>query len=143
MLAGPSLTEGFPTTYPAVRKLEFDSNTWDLHDVITYNADIHTANNNNATSLKWDVLYAFRNNYNMIDLSPKSFEDLHVRMSKKNSSEWELYRGGNNGLLPNYYCSGYIKSGQLFPAVDNCNEVCEGDCKNNWIAWLNGTISSP
>ena len=143
MLAGPSLTEGYPATYPAIRKLQFTTETWDLFDAITYNADIHTANNNNLTSLHWNTLYSFRENYNMDDLSVASFADLHTRMAMNNSKEWELYRGGNNGTTSNYYCSGYVKEGQLFPAVYNCNAICEGDCKTNWIDWLKGLIASP
>jgi len=35
MLPGPSLTEGYPATNPALRLLKFDANTYDLQDVIT------------------------------------------------------------------------------------------------------------
>ena len=144
MLAGPSLTEGYPATYPAIRKLQFTTETWDLYDAITYNADIHTANNNNLTSLPWKLLYSFRENYKMNDLSMKSFADLHTRMSMNNSKEWEMYRGGNDErTTSNYYCSGYVKEGQLFPAVYNCNKICEGECKTNWIQWLKGLIAAP
>jgi hypothetical protein len=89
-------------------------------------------------------LYSFRENYKMNDLSMKSFADLHTRMSMNNSKEWELYRGGNDErTTSNYYCSGYVKEGQLFPAVYNCNAICESECKTNWIQWLKGLIAAP
>ncbi len=60
MLAGPSLTEGFPATSPALRRLEFStSGSWALEEAVTLSADIHDANRKNATELTWSMLYTF------------------------------------------------------------------------------------
>jgi hypothetical protein len=106
MMAGPSLTEGYPATFPAIRRLDFDaSNNWELYDATTFNADLHDANNNrNVSTLKWQKLYSFRDDFQMSDLSPQSFSQLIERMSIGGSSEWELYRGGSNGTTPNIFC---------------------------------------
>jgi len=142
MLAGPSLTEGYPATYPAVRRLDFDTETWDLYDATTFHTDLHDANSKNMSSLQWEKLYSFREHFGMPDLSTGSFSALIERMSETNSLEWELYRGGNNGTTPNVYCSGYTNKGAPFAAKNPCTVDCLGACKTNWIAWLNGSVAA-
>ena len=48
LIPGPSLTEGWPATNPSVRLLEFDAETFELVDIHTYAADLHSANIKNG-----------------------------------------------------------------------------------------------
>ena len=55
LLPGVSLTEGFPATNPALRLLEFDPETFELHEAYTYYADLHAANADPQTGPVWDL----------------------------------------------------------------------------------------
>ena len=137
MLAGPSLTEGFPATSPALRRLEFSTTgSWALEDVVTLSADIHDANRKNATDLVWNTLYSFTEQYNMTDLSPASFAALASRMAIESSPEWGVYRGVTRHSL---FCSGYNPTTAQMSANSPCAVLCSPECKASWISWLNGT----
>lgn len=150
MLAGPSLTEGWPATDPAFRVLEFsaepDTSRWGLLDAHTFAADLNEGNSPPGTDrrshhekdLRWKLLYSFTDKFGMRELSPSSFEKLASRMRHPFSFEWEQYRGKGNGSI---YCSGYNSTSAPFTAHHPCTTPCRGDCKDVWVAWLNGSQS--
>jgi hypothetical protein len=150
MLAGPSLTEGFPATDPAFRVLEFsaanDDTRWALLDAHTFAADINAANGppgtdrrtHHAGDLAWKKLYSFTEAFEMPDLSPAAFEALAARMHDPGSHAWDVYRGRGNGSV---FCSGYDSASSAFAEHSPCTTVCEGVCKDVWVAWLNGSQS--
>lgn len=134
-LPGPSLTEGWPATNPAVRLLEFDPDTYELADMRTYNADLHHANAGNE--LQWRLEYSFRSFFGMDDLSPKSFAELVSQLADAHdpAGMWHAYRGRGDGCL---FCSGYESSSAPFAPIYPC-KPCVGQCKTDYINALNGT----
>lgn len=121
LLPGPSLTEGWPATNPALRLLEFDRDTFELLDVQTYTADLHAANK--AGSLDWGLEYSFKDKFSMPDMSPASFGALADRMSAAAAEEWQAYRGMGYGSL---FISGYTNTTAPvpFPSTLIQKKVC-------------------
>jgi hypothetical protein len=138
ILPGPSLTEGFPATNPAVRELIFDAETFALVDAKTYTANLHAANAAGG-KLEWALEYAFSTEYGMPDMSVASFEALHASFARDNSSLWHKYKGQGDGSL---YCKEYTSATAPFPPAYPC-ETCDGACKALWVSTLNGTNVPP
>jgi len=141
IIPGVSLTEGWPAMNPGVRMLEFDDVTWELLDMKTYTADLHTANKQG--SLDWGLEYSFKEKFGLDDLSPQSFAALHGKfMQEENEggpSLWEEYIGKGAGSL---YCKGYTSETASFKPIYDCLPVtAEG--KKVWITTLNGTATAP
>ena len=136
LIPGPSLTEGYPATNPSLRLLEFDSATYELLDMHTYTADLHAANRA-GSHLAWELEYSFKSEFDMPDLSARSFELLAARLAAPaGDSAWEKYRGDGNGCL---YVGGYSRAGAPFPPKDP-TEACDGTCRASMVAELNATM---
>ena len=136
LIPGPSLTEGYPATNPSLRLLEFDSATYELLDMHTYTADLHAANRA-GSHLAWELEYSFKSEFDMPDLSARSFELLAARLAAPaGDSAWEKYRGDANGCL---YVGGYSRAGAPFPPKDP-TEACDGTCRASMVAELNATM---
>ena len=138
-MPGPSLTEGYPATNPALRVLEFDASTYELLDMHTYTADLHAANTApRGDPLRWGLEYSFRDQFNMSDLSAASFEALAARLAADGSAAWHEYKGRGSGALA---CQRYRDSTAPFAAISpGCPACPDGSaCKRDWIELLNGT----
>jgi hypothetical protein len=132
LLPGPSLTEGWPATNPALRLLEFNA-AFELAAVRTYYADLHEATAAGAPPA-WRLEYDFAQQYGMADLTPASFEQLAARLAQNGSAAWADYRGKAGGL----YCTKYDEAGAPFAPIYPC-KACGGACKAGWIRYLNAT----
>lgn len=129
ILNGPSLTEGFPATNPAVRLVGFDA-AHSLTSVRTYYADLHDANRVGA--LNWTLEYDMREHFAMRDLSPASFEALHARLAADDAL-WGEYRGRGAGTV---FVTRYAGTGAANPPTP-----CVGACRAQAIATLNQTTA--
>lgn len=140
MLPGPSLTEGWPATNPSLRLLEFDAKTFALVDAHTFTADLHSANKNNASEMDWKLEYSFKSTFSMPDLSPSSFAELNAKLAgPKGDAEWLKYRGQGDG---SFYVGGYNGQTAPFSPIDPAT-VCNGTCRDSFVASLNATNFRP
>ena len=139
IIPGPSLTEGWPATNPALRLLTFDAESFELLEMKTFYADLHAGNKKSPPSLDWQLEYDFRKKFGMADLSPASFEALHAKMASEGSALWQTYRGQGDGSL---FCTKYDGKSAPFKPTDPC-AVCDGACKSAWLQHLNGTATPP
>jgi hypothetical protein len=124
LFASPSLTEGYPATFPALRRIEVDASTYDVLDVTTFYGNLTRANEDWA--FVWEQEYSFKESYGLPDLSPASFVALVDSMAADNSTDpsapWEVF------------WRSYTKS------YDGPSYTpCEGPCKEGVVGFLNGT----
>lgn len=123
LFVGPSLTEGYPPTNPALRRVRLDTDSLDVLDVITSYGNITQANEDWA--FLWEHEYSFIDTYTSLknNLSADSFANLVTVMNETdNNVEWD-----------SYYTFNY-KSYQGPSSLP-----CTGPCKSAEIAFLNGS----
>jgi hypothetical protein len=121
LFVGPSLTEGYPPTNPAIRRVRIDSNTFQILDILTQYGNITQGNIDWA--FLWQNEYTFMNAYSTLqDMSANSFNQLVEAMNETNSDEWIKYYQYNYKM--------YTGPSSL---------PCTGPCKSAEIAFLNGS----
>jgi len=117
--AGPSLTEGYPPTNPALRRYEADA-AFDVVDLVTASGNITRANE------QWAFVFSqesrFTAQFGLPDASAASFEQLVARMAADGSADWAAFYA--------LRFKGYAGS---TPACD------AGACKAFILAEANGT----
>ena len=120
LFGGPSLTEGYPPSNPALRRYEADA-SFRVVDYTTASGNITLANE------RWAFLFEeefrFTTAFGAADASAASFEQLVARMAADGAPEWDAfyrlrYKGYVGGSTP--ACAG-------------------GDCKAFILAQTNGT----
>jgi hypothetical protein len=121
LFVGPSLTEGYPPTNPALRRVRIDTVSLDVLDIITSYGNITKANEEWA--FLWEKEYSFKEAYpTLSDMSADSFANLVVAMNASSSDEWDSYYTFN-------YKS--YRGPSSLP--------CTGPCKSAEISFLNGS----
>ena len=120
LYVGPSLTEGYPPSNAALRRVEADGATLDITDVVTSFGNLSAANA--AWALVWEEEYRATALYGLPDVSPASWERLVGRMAPTGSAEWAAF---------------WAVSGKRYDGPSAAS--CEGGCKTNEIAFLNGS----
>lgn len=137
LIPGAAMTEGFPARNPSLRLVQFDAETFDLVDIQTYRADLHSANK--VGKLRWHLAYSFRDKFKMESLSAHNFEKLHKEFKRPSSRAWDTFMGQGDGSI---YCSGYNQSTAPFPPALPCLP-CSGKCKDDWIKAIDGFVTDP
>ena len=122
MFIGPSLTEGYPPSNPALREYIVDvADGFRVIDSITHSGNLTAANANWA--FLFDAHFSAATAYGVPDLSAASWETALGRMALPGSREWTSY---HRAWRKQY-------DGPSMP-------VCvAGVCKDDLIAWMNGT----
>ena len=120
---GPSMTEGYPPSNPALRRYDVAdvSGQFAVTDFTTYFANLTRANAN--WELEFEVEYVAKAQYQLPDLSANSFEALATRMAVNGSSAWDSF-------FSNHYKS------YRGPSLPVCNS---GTCKDDLLQMINGT----
>jgi len=119
LFGGPSLTEGYPPTNPALRRYEVDA-SFRVLDYVTYSGNITKANEEWA--FLFEEEFRFTTQFGVADASAASFEHLAARMAIDGAPEWaDFYR-------------------LRFKSYEGSTPACvTGECKDFIVAQTNGT----
>lgn len=122
LFAGPSLTEGYPATNPALRRYEASAADFRVLEAVTYSGNITRANRDWAFVFGEEYRLAAR--FGLPDVGAASLEALVARMAVDGSADWaEFYALRFKGYA--------------------APECASGSCKDFVLALTNGTTPPP
>ena len=126
LFVGPSLTEGYPPSNPALRRYEVAgrADRFAIVDLTTSFANLTAANADWA--LTFQPEYRMSERYGVADLGALAMQGLVERMAADGAPEWSAFYAAHTKLY-----------------VGSTPPCAAGSCQASIVAVLNGTASSP
>lgn len=110
----------FEKVNPSIRIFKYDKKTFEIVDSITYYNDIRASNKDRELKTNWFLEYSAKEEYEMADLSPKSW-DVVIQSARNNATFYEKV------FLPNFFAR---NNQQKCEATDGCKQQLWCSCNS-------------